>query len=313
MLNTVELERFRPLLTGHCYRMLGSVFDADDAVQETLVRAWRSQDGFEGRSAVSSWLYRIATNVCLDFLAERKRRARPIEEGPAGAIGDELVLRPASDWLEPILDQAVVPPHADPHERAVLRESTRLAFVSALQHLPAKQRAALLLTEVVGYSAQEAAECLEMTVPAINSALQRARETVATRAVMKGTLSEGDTRLADRYVEAFEAFDVPALTALLHEDAKFSMPPVALWLSGAADIRRWLESPLGGGCRGSRLLRTSACGSPAFAQYRPRKGGGHAAWGLIVLETEGEQIVGWNTFLGAQALFPRFDFPLELD
>lgn len=313
MLSPAELERYRPNLTGHCYRMLGSVFDADDAVQETLVRAWRNQEGFEGRSALRSWLYRIATNVCLDFLAERKRRARPIEEGPASKVGDELHQRPADEWLEPIPDAAVLPADADPHERAALKESTRLAFVSALQHLPGKQRAALLLTEVVGCSAAEAAECLDMTVPALNSALQRARTKLESQdRGSGGPLTEAQTRLLERYVTAFEAFDVDGLTALLHEDAKLSMPPYCLWLSGPEEIHRWLLGP-GSGCRGSRLLVTEACGSPAFAQYRPRPEGGHAPWGLIVLELSGERITGWNTFLDTQALFPRFGLPPFLD
>lgn len=312
MPSSVELERYRANLTGHCYRMLGSVFDADDAVQETLVRAWRSLDGFEGRSALSSWLYRIATNVCLDLLAERKRRARPIEESPAGKVGDELVTRPLEDWLEPIPDAAVLPADADPHERALLRESTRLAFVSALQHLPGKQRAALLLTEVLGFSAAEAAGCLDMTVPALNSALQRARNKISRDELRPGPLTEAQARLLERYVTAFEAFDIEALTALLHEDAKFSMPPYCLWLSGTREIRRWLLGP-GSGCRGSRLLPVEACGSPGFAQYRPRPEGGHAPWAIVVLEIAGERIGGVNTFLDTEALFPRFGLAPSLD
>jgi RNA polymerase sigma-70 factor, ECF subfamily len=313
MASTAELEQYRPNLTGHCYRMLGSVFDADDAVQETMVRAWRNLDDFEGRAALRSWLYRIATNVCLDFIAERKRRARPIEEGPAGAVGDELVRRPAGEWLEPIPDAAVIPDDADPHEKAVLRQSTRLAFVSALQHLPGKQRAALLLTEVLGCSAIEAAETLEMTVPAINSALQRARAKLATTGEGPGgPLSETQEQLLARYVAAFEAFDVDGMTALLHEDATLSMPPICLWLRGPAEIRRWLHGP-GGGCRGSRLVPTAACGLPAFAQYRPSPDGGYAPWALIVLELSGDRITGLNTFLDAAALFPRFGMPARLD
>lgn len=310
-LSPAEFEQYRPNLTGHCYRMLGSVFDADDAVQETLVRAWRSVDAFEGRAALRSWLYRIATNVCLDFIAERKRRARPIEEAPASRVGDELSQRPADEWLEPIPDVAVLPAESDPHERALLKESTRLAFVAALQNLPGKQRAALLLTEVLGCSAAEAAECLEMTVPALNSAVQRARAKLENRERHAGPLTDAQQQLLERYVTAFEAFDVDALTALLHEDAKLSMPPYCLWLRGPSDIRAWLLGP-GGGCRGSRLIAIEACGSPAFAQYRRSADGGYAAWALIVLELAGDRISGWNTFLDTPALFPRFGLPLAL-
>jgi RNA polymerase sigma-70 factor (ECF subfamily) len=312
MLNASEFERYRPNLTGHCYRMLGSVFDADDAVQETLVRAWRSRDAFAGRSAVTTWLYRIATNVCLDFIAERKRRARPIEALPAGTAEDELLERPAEEWLEPVPDVAILPDSADPHERAVLKESTRLAFVSALQNLPGKQRAALLLTDVLDCSAAEAAECLDMTVPALNSALQRGREKLEHGALSTGPLTAAQTSLLARYVQAFEAFDVAALTALLHEDARLSMPPFCLWLRGPSQIHRWLLGR-GGTCRGSRLLPTEACGSPAFAQYRPHPQGGYAPWALIVLELTGERIWGWNTFLDTKKLFPRFGLPPALD
>jgi RNA polymerase sigma-70 factor (ECF subfamily) len=309
MPSAAELEHFRPHLTGHCYRMLGSVFDADDAVQETLVRAWRNLATFEERSALSSWLYRIATNVCLDFLVERKRRARPIEESPPGRVGDQLVSRPREEWLEPVPDAAVLPSQADPHEKAVLKESTRLAFVSALQHLPGKQRAALLLTEVVGYSAAEAAECLEMSVPALNSALQRAREKLARREGPATQPTAAQALLLQRYVTAFESFDVEALTALLHQDAKLSMPPYRLWLSGREQIRRWLMVEPGSGCRGSRLVPIEACGSPAFAQYRQRPEGGHAGWAIIVLEVSDDRILELNTFLDTELLFPRFGLP----
>lgn len=312
MLTPAELARHRPNLTGHCYRMLGSVFDADDAVQETLVRAWRHQDRFEERAALGSWLYRIATNVCLDLIAKRKRRARPIEEGPAGKVGDTLHQRPAEAWLEPIVDAAILSPDTDPHERLVLKERTRLAFVSALQHLSGKQRAALLLTEVVGCSAVEAAACLEMTLPALNSAVQRARVKLGHLDVHTGPLTDAQARLLERYVTTFEAFDVDGLTSLMHEDATLSMPPFSLWLQGPAEIRRWLLGP-GAGCRGSRLLATEACGSPAFAQYRPSPQGGHAPWALIVLELSGERITGWNAFLDTERLFPRFGLPLSLD
>jgi RNA polymerase sigma-70 factor, ECF subfamily len=307
-----QLEEHRTALTGHCYRMLGSIVDADDAVQETMVRAWRNLERFEGRASLRTWLYRIATNVCLDALADRKRRARPMEAGPAGTVDSELTQQPRTHWLEPIPDALALPADASPAELVVLRQSIRLAFVAALQHLPPKQRAVLLLTEVLGWSAAEVAEGLETTVPAVNSALQRARATLASRNVREpGPLSAAQVPLLERYVEAFERYDVDALTSLLREDATFSMPPYALWLRGPAPVRAWLLGH-GAGCRGSRLVPTAACGSPAFGQYRVRPGGGHAPWGLIVLELEGDRIAGWNTFLDTETLFPRFGLPLEL-
>jgi RNA polymerase sigma-70 factor, ECF subfamily len=314
-----EFEHFRPNLTGHCYRMLGSVFDADDAVQETLVRAWRSLDAFEGRSALSSWLYRIATNVCLDFIAERKRRRRPIEEGPPANLTSELLdhperleKRPHEEWVEPILDSLVLREDSDPHEKVAARQSTRLAFISALQHLPGKQRAALLLTEVLGFSAAEAADSLEISVPALNSALQRARATVSRQDGEPASLSAAQAELLERYVQAFEAYDVDTLKTLLRDDAKHCMPPYSLWLSGPEDIGRWMLGP-GHGCRGSRLLPLEVCGLPAFAQYRPRAGGGHVPWALIVLELCDDRIRSVTNFLDTEHLFPRFGLPSELD
>jgi RNA polymerase sigma-70 factor, ECF subfamily len=308
-----QLEQHRAALTGHCYRMLGSAVDADDAVQDTMVRAWRSLDRFDGRASLRTWLYRIATNVCLDALAARSRRARPMEEGPVGTVDDMLVERERTHWLEPIADARAVPTDADPAETAALRESIRLAFVAALQHLPPKQRAALLLTEVLGWSAAEVAESLATTVAAVNSALQRARATLATRDLgdSRACLPAAQAALVERYVAAFERYDVDALTSLLHEDATLSMPPYTLWLSGPAVIGTWLLGR-GAGCRGSRLLPTSACGSPAFAQYRPAPAGGHRAWALIVLELRGERVARMNSFLDVETLFPRFELPLEL-
>src|SRR5690606_23175567 len=307
-----QLEQHRAALTGHCYRMLGSIVDADDAVQETMVRAWRSLDRFEGRASLRRWLYRIATNVCLDALADRARRVRPMAERPSGTVDDALIERPARDWIEPIPDAAALPDDADPAELAILRESIRLAFVAALQYLPARQRAALLLTEVLGWSAAEVAECLETSVPAINSALQRARATIASRQVRPAApLSPAQVELVDRYVAAFERYDVDGLTALLRDDAILSMPPFTLWLRGPETIRGWLLGR-GAHCRGSRLLPTAACGAPAFGQYRPDPSGGHRAWALIVLELDGDRVSAWNTFLAVEALFPRFGLPLSL-
>jgi RNA polymerase sigma-70 factor (ECF subfamily) len=311
-LDVADLETHRTALTGHCYRMLGSAFDAEDAVQETMVRAWRNLDRFEARASVKTWLYRIATNVCLDALSDRTRRARPIEEGPVGTVDDELHTQPRTHWLEPIPDDRALPSDEDPYTLAVLKQSTRLAFVSALQHLPPRQRAALLLVEVLGLSAAEAAESLEMSVAAVNSAVQRARATLASRDhVEREELSAEQSELLERYVDAFHRYDVDNLVALLREDATLSMPPYTLWLQGPDAIRAWLLGR-GVGCKGSRLLATKACGSPAFAQYRLGADGVHRPWSLTVLELSGNRIAAWNAFLDTEKLFPLFGLPAEL-
>ena len=315
--DVADLETYRTALTGHCYRMLGSAFDADDAVQETMVRAWRSLDRFEARASVKTWLYRIATNVCLDALSDRSRRARPIEEGPVGTVNDELETRPRTHWLEPIPDEKALPAEDDPFTLTVLRQSTRLAFVAALQHLPSRQRAALLLVEVLGMSAAETAECLEMSVAAVNSAIQRARATLASRNVdmdaeaAESQLSDEQSALLERYVQAFHQYDVDNLVALLREDATLSMPPYTLWLQGQDAIKAWLLGR-GIGCRGSRLVPTRACGSPAFGQYRLGADGVHRPWSLTVLELSGARIAAWNAFLDTEKLFPLFGLPAEL-
>jgi RNA polymerase sigma-70 factor, ECF subfamily len=293
--------------------MLGSAFDAEDAVQETMVRAWRALAQFDGRSSLRTWLYRIATNVCLDALSDKSRRARPIEEGPVGTVDDELETRPRTHWIEPMPDAKMLPVDADPYELTALRQSTRLAFVAALQHLPPRQRAALLLTEVLGWSAAEVAVCLETSVAAVNSSLQRARATLAARRVpaAAATLSPSQEELLERYVEAFHHYDVDGLVALLREDATLSMPPYTLWLRGPDAIRTWLLGR-GSGCRGSRLIATRACGSPAFAQYRLGADGVHFPWSLTVLELDGDRIVAWNSFLDTERLFPLFGLPMIL-
>lgn len=294
--------------------MLGSAADAEDAVQETMVRAWRNLNRFQERASLRTWLYRIATNVCLDALSDRSRRARPIEEGPVGSVDDPLEARPRTHWLEPIPDARALPADADPHERAVLSQSIRLAFVAALQHLPPRQRAALLLTEVLGWSAADVAECLDTSVAAVNSALQRARATLSSRdTTLSGEpLSDAQASLLDRYVDAFHRYDVDGLVGLLREDATLSMPPYTLWLRGHEAIRTWLVGR-GCGCRGSVLVPTAACGSPAFGQYRlAESGAGYQAWALIVLELSGDRIASWNAFLDTEKLFPLFDLPLQL-
>ncbi|KAB1914860.1 sigma-70 family RNA polymerase sigma factor [Micromonospora sp. AMSO31t] len=309
---TSDLEPFRVELTGYAYRMLGSVFDAEDAVQETLLRAWRARDGFDGRSSLRTWLYRIATNVCLDLLRGRGRRALPVDlDGPVAPVAGSLGT-PAGDWVEPVPDAAVLP--ADPAELAVARESVRLAFVAALQHLPARQRAVLILRDVLRWRADEVADLLDATVPAVNSALQRARATLAgVRADRRAgpDLDPVDRVLLDRYVDAFARYDVDALVALLRADAVQSMPPYRMWLRGAADIGRWLRGP-GAGCAGSRLVRVAANGGPAVAQYRVDPVGGHRAFSITVLECAGGRIARLTHFLEPR-LFPRFGLPIRLD
>ncbi|MGH3004256.1 MAG: sigma-70 family RNA polymerase sigma factor [Gaiellaceae bacterium] len=311
-----RLEQHRRELTAYCYRMLGSPFEAEDAVQETMIRAWRGYDRFEGRAALRSWLYRIATNVSLDMLNGRQRRARPMDLGPAQApIVSNLHTLPEVTWLQPIPDALVAPPEDDPAEVAARRETIRLAFVAALQFLPPRQRAVLILCEVLRWQASEVAELLETTTASVNSALQRARSTIGSSEVDSGAVSEldeSDRALLDRYVEAFEQYDVEALTSLIREDATQSMPPYDLWLRGRDDIFTWWFGP-GIGCRGSRVLPTSpANGSPAFGQYKPGPDGGYEPWALQVLELSGGEIVELTFFLDTETLFPLFGLPPRL-
>ena len=310
------LEPHRRELTAYAYRMLGSTFEAEDAVQETLLRAWRNFDGFEGRAQLRSWLYRIATNVCLDMLSGRERRARPMDLGPAGTadpvnLGDPL---PEVTWIEPMPEARVAPASGDPAELAELRESIRLAFVAALQHLPPKQRAVLILREVLRWRATEVAELLETTVQSVNSALQRARTTLGTagRAEPSPPMDEEQRELLNRYVDAFERYDMDALTALLHQDAMWSMPPYALWLQTHQDIRDWCLGP-GIGCKGSRLVPTVANGAPAFGQYKPAPDGSLQPWSLQVLEISHGRIDGICFFLDTERMFPLFGLPPRLD
>ncbi|MFJ5552011.1 sigma-70 family RNA polymerase sigma factor [Streptomyces sp. NPDC093225] len=312
------LDRYRVELTGYCYRMLGSSFDAEDAVQDTYVRAWRSYEKFEGRSSLRSWLYRIATNVCLDLLNAGNKRARPMDLTDQGRQASAVLnTRPEVTWLEPVPDARVLPQApADPAELAQAKESVRLAFVAALQHLPAKQRAVLILREVLAWKADEVAELLDTSVASVNSALQRARATMSAQQVKKtesaDPLDEEQRSLLARYLEAFEAYDITALTALLHEDAVLSMPPFDLWLQGRADIAAWHLNQ-GIGCKGSRLVPTTANGMPAFGQYRPSASGqGHEPWALQVLEVSGGRIVGLNAFLDTDRWFPLFGLPERL-
>ncbi|WNV76917.1 sigma-70 family RNA polymerase sigma factor [Geodermatophilus sp. DSM 44513] len=311
-----RLLEHRRELTGYCYRMLGSAFDADDAVQETMVRAWRGLGDFEGRSALRSWLYRIATNVCLDQLSGRQRRALPMDLSgqPWQPVPASLAARrPGTAWVEPVLDRMVVAEDADPAEQAVQRESIRLAFVSALQHLPPRQRAVLILREVLRWKADEVAALLDSTVASVNSALQRARATMAAVGADADTepLDDDHRALLARYVDAFARYDVEGLVALLHEDATQHMPPFEMWLRGRDDIGTWMLGP-GAECRGSRVLATTANGAPALAQWRPVPGGGYAPWALHVLEVRAGRVAHVSSFLNLDNdLFRRLGLPVD--
>jgi RNA polymerase sigma-70 factor, ECF subfamily len=308
------LERHRTELTAYCYRMLGSSADAEDAVQETMVRAWRAYDRFEGRSALRSWLYRIATNVCFDSLNGKQRRARPMDLGPAHAADAPLAPpMPEATWLEPVPDGRVLSTDTDPAELAIARESLRLAFVAALQHLPARQRAVLILREVLRWQATEVAELLDTTVASVNSALQRARATLAeanlTETDSVAPMDEEQQALLTKYVDAFERYDLDAFVTLLSEEVRQSMPPFPMWLVGGDQIKAWMAGP-GAECEGSVLIPTVANGAPAFGQYRPSgPGGALEPWAVHVLEIHDGEIVGLNFFLDTDTLFPMFGLP----
>jgi RNA polymerase sigma-70 factor (ECF subfamily) len=313
-----QLEQHRAELRAYSYRMLGSPFEADDAVQETFIRAWRGYERFEGRAALRSWLYRIATNVCLDMLNGRERRARPMDLGPAREpIADNLNSLPEVTWIEPIPD-GLVTTDGDPAEVALARETIRLAFVAALQHLPPRQRAVLILCEVLRWKATEVAELLDTSVASVNSALQRARATLEASNVSAAdttpSLDKANAELLARYVEAFERYDMDALTSLIQEDATQSMPPYDLWLRGRDDIFAWWFGP-GIGCAGSRVIPTVAAnGAPAFGQYKPSESGsGFDPWALQVLEIADGRIVELTFFLDTERVFPLFGLPLRLD
>jgi RNA polymerase sigma-70 factor (ECF subfamily) len=312
-----ELEQYRAELSAFCYRMLGSPFDAEDAVQDTFVRAWRGRDRFEGRAEMRSWLYRIGTNVCLDMIKVRQRRVRPMDLGPASEpLAAHLNTRPAETWIEPMPEQLLAP-EGDPADVAIVHESIRLAFVAALQHLPARQRAVLILRDVMCWEASEVAKLLDTSVASVNSALQRARTSIAKCNVSSTdpapALREEDRGLLERYVAAFERYDFDALTSLIHEDATQSMPPYDIWLQGRDAIFAWWVGP-GIECRGSRMVPAgNANGAPAFGQYKPRPQGGFDPWALQVLELSAGRIVELAFFLDAARLFPLFGLPPRLD
>ena len=312
------LDRHRRELTGYCYRMLGSGSEAEDAVQETFVRAWRAFDRFEGRSSIRSWLYRIASNVCMDMHRSPQRRARPMDLGPStpvhGATPGEVL--PEHAWVQPVADERVIDLDADPADVAAARESIRLAFVSALQHLPARQRAALILCEVLKWSAVETAELLDTSVPAINSALQRARATLSSvqrDAVDLDPVDQPEQRaLLARYVDAFERYDMDALVLLLRDDATLSMPPFPTWLVGAGDVVSWMENQ-GAACEGSRLVPLTMNGTAAFASYKPSDDDAARLdpWAIQLIEVRGGAISGHHNFIGP-GLFSDLGLPDHL-
>jgi RNA polymerase sigma-70 factor (ECF subfamily) len=310
------LETHRRALTGYCYRMLGSGSEAEDAVQETMVRAWRAAESLQEQAALKSWLYRIASNVCFDMLQGPQRRALPMDFGPASAA--DAALGPALDsWVQPIADARVLPTDGDPAQIAAGRETLRLAFVAALQHLPARQRAVLILREVLRWQASEVAELLETSVASVNSALQRARATLealdldpASGPSDVGADAEQQDLLA-RYVDAFERYDMTELVALLQRDAAFSMPPFPLWVQGPDDIVTFMTTT-GAKCEGSRLRLTSANGGPAVGIYNRSEDGAFTPWAIVVVETSGEKISGLHHFIYPE-LFPQFGLPERLE
>jgi RNA polymerase sigma-70 factor (ECF subfamily) len=311
-----EMERHRRELTGYCYRMLGAGSEAEDAVQETFLRAWRGRDALEHRAALRAWLYRIATNVCLDMPQRAQRRARPMDlaspSTTATAVLNEL---PEYRWIQPVPDGRVLSADADPAELAALKESIKLAFVAALQHLPPRQRVVLILREVLHWQAGEVAELLGTTTASVNSALQRARATIDQLELEQPepTLGFEEEQLLERYVSAFERYDIPSFVALLREDAAFTMPPHALWLQGPEEVSRWMLGP-GIACDGSRLLRTEANGGPAFASYKPVPGTSYRdAWSLQVLELRGGKISAIHNYLNPSELYESFGLPMRLE
>jgi RNA polymerase sigma-70 factor (ECF subfamily) len=311
-----ELEVYRRELTGLLLPDARLRFRGQDAVQDTMLRAWRSADRFEGRASVRSWLYRIATNVCVDMPRGRQRRARPMELGPSSPPDEEHLgsVLPEHLWVTPVPDARVLPEDGDPAEIAVARDTVRLAFVTALQHLPARQRAVLILCEVLRWPAAEAADLLGTSVAAVNSALQRARATLAALpdTGRPRTVAADKAPLLARYVSAFERYDMSSLVTLLHEDAVQAMPPFAMWIQGARNITSWMVEPRPSECRGSRLLPVMANGSQGFGQYRIDPAGGYKPWALQVIEISGDRIAGLHLFLDAESLFPVFALPAHL-
>ncbi len=312
------LESLRPALTGFCYRMLGAAAEAEDAVQETLIRALRHRTRFDPRrAALSTWLHAIATRVCLDLLKGARRRALPWDLGPAtavdgGASGGLGAVLPAARWVDPIAD-ARWRETADPADLTVERESIRLAFVVALQRLPPRQRAVLILRDVLAFSAAETAQVLECSVGSVTSALQRARTTLEAPPArpQQAGLDATEREVLQRYVEAFEAHDMDRLIALLATDARSGMPPFAWWIVGAATIASITSQS--DACRGDRLIAGAfANGSPTLGQYRPDERGELRPFALLVVDIRGGRISEVVTFLGCGERFPEFGLPTRL-
>jgi len=303
-------ERHRHELLGHCYRMLGSPFDAEEAVQETMLRAWRGHDAFAGNSSPRVWLFRIATNVCLDMLRQRPRREQPIDATRAGDANSLLGQPDDSRWVQPAPDRWLLPPTADPAETAVLHDAVRLAFVAALQSLSPTQRAALILRDVLRLNADETASFLGITVASANGLLRRARHRLAARPTPSADLTGEQRTLLKRFVDAFERHDVPALTALLHEDATLSMPPYELWLAGRAQIQRWfLREP--NPCRAARAVAIEANGSPAFAIYHADEARQVLrAFAVQIVTIRGDRIAAIDVHIEPR-LFGLFELPTE--
>ena len=309
------LESHRRELTGFCYRMLGSGSEAEDAVQETMVRAWRSIGGFEGRSSLRSWLYRIANNVCIDMMRSPQRRARPMEMGPSSNHADALLGEPHGEhtFVQPVADERVLDVSADPADLTAARESIRLAFVAALQHLPARQRSVLILCEVLRWQASEVAELLDTSVASVNSALQRARATVAAHQgePLDVAVDPEQQALLARYVDAFERYDIPGLVGLLRDDVILSMPPFDLWLVGPDNLAGWF---LGEGivCKDGRLLPVSVNGTAGFGNYHLIRPGLWEPWAIQVIDVADGRIVGHHNFLYPE-LFPQFGLPPRIE
>jgi RNA polymerase sigma-70 factor, ECF subfamily len=311
-------EPLRRELLAYCYRMLGSVHDAEDLVQETYLRAWRSYDGFEGRSSLRAWLYRIATNRCLTALEHRS--GRPLPSGLGGPSDDPGMPltpgRPEVAWLQPIPDALLEAASGDPATIVASRVSVRLALIAALQHLPARQRVVLILRDVLAWRAAEVAELLDTSTAAVKSALQRARARLEEAAPAEDQVVEpagADQRaLLDRYVAAFEAADIAGLLGLLREDAQWEMPPLPAWFAGRQAIGRFLASQVFGAPRAWRMVPTRANGQPAFATYLRGPDGGYHAHAIQVLTVTAAGIAGVVAFLDP-SLFVLFDLPATHD
>ncbi|MES9539816.1 MULTISPECIES: sigma-70 family RNA polymerase sigma factor [unclassified Actinomadura] len=324
MPNTIETDRdflaladpYRRELLAHCYRMLGSIHDAEDLVQETYLRAWRSYDGFEGRSSLRTWLYRIATNVCLTAIDQRGHRPMPSGLGAPSEEPERPVV--ASDevpWLEPAPDALLGADAADPATIVTARESTRLAFVAALQHLPAKQRVVLILRDVLKWRAAEVAELLDTSTAAVNSALQRARAQLEENAPLRDELVEptdpGQRDLLERYAKAFEDADIGGLIELFKEDVIWEMPPFPEWFVGAETAVRLIRAQCSPGPGDIRMVPAAANGQPAFGLYKRDADGVHSAYQLQVLSITGDGVAHVSVFFDT-SLFPLFGLPEAL-